>query len=216
MDYYVLPKLPYAFDSLEPFIDAATMKVHYEGHHATYVKKLNETLREYPHFRKPVEEILSSLETVPLEIRAAVQNNGGGHENHTLFWTLLTPKSGGKPEGEFAAKLKESFGSVETFQEKFTDVAVKHFSNGWAWLCSDPRGELSVYSTKDHESPLTQHQTPLLTLDLWEHAYYLKHQNKRPDFVKDFWTVANWDEVSARWSEFKKNGSTHREWRFAS
>lgn len=216
MDYYILPKLPYAFDALEPFIDAKTMKVHYEGHHATYVKKLNEAMAQHTRLRKPVEELLTSLGELPPEIRTTVQNNGGGHGNHALFWTMLSPQSAGTPTGELAVKLKASFGSVETFQEKFTDVAVKHFSNGWAWLCASPAGELSVFSTKDHESPLTKHMTPLLALDLWEHAYYLKHQNKRPDFVKDFWKVANWDEAAARWSDFKANGSSLREWRFAS
>lgn len=215
MKRYLLPKLPYDFADLEPHIDAATMKVHYTGHHQAYVKKLNELLKNLPHLQRPVEKILVSLEDYPAEIRRKVKNNAGGHANHSLFWTLLTPKKGQEPKAEFKHKLTQAFESQENFQEKFSAVARGHFSNGWAWLCTDKLGELSVFSTKDHESPLTKGLTPLLVLDLWEHAYYLKHQNKKENYIKTFWNVINWDEVGKRWEEFQRKGETHREWRMA-
>jgi superoxide dismutase, Fe-Mn family len=213
---YVLPKLPYAYDALEPFIDTKTMQVHHLGHHKTYVDKLNKAMEAHPEYRKPVDVLLTSLGELPLEVRSEVVKNGGGHANHTLFWTLLTPKKGREPSGEFASVLKNNFGRLSSFKEKFNHIAIEHFSNGWAWLCADPEGSLKMFSSRDHESPLTQGLTPLLTLDLWEHAYYLKHQNRRPEFVEAFWSVLNWDEVGERWNEFQRAGGTQREWRIAS
>lgn len=216
MNYYVLPKLPYGFDALEPLMDTKTMRVHYEGHHKTYVDKLNAALADYPQYRKPVEELLTMLPSLPTDLQKAVRNNGGGHANHALFWTLLSPESEEKPTGEFSRNLNDAFGGFHSFKEKFTKVALDHFSSGWAWLCVDHHGALRIFSTKDHESPLSERLTPLLTLDLWEHAYYLKHQNRRPEFVEGFWKLVNWREVSQRWAEFQSTGETHREWRFAS
>ena len=215
---YVLPELPFSYDALEPHIDAATMKVHHQGHHKTYVDKLNKALEPYPEFQLKVEDLLARLETLPPQLRTEVENNGGGHANHTLFWTLLAPPSGGsvgEPEGDIAKAITEQFGSFQAFKEKFSDIATKHFSNGWAWLCADEDGQLTTFTAKDHESPITRGLTPLLVIDLWEHAYYLKHQNKRPDYVKSFWNVVNWKEVGLRWSEYQTNGNTNREWRIA-
>jgi superoxide dismutase, Fe-Mn family len=216
MIHYVLPDLPYGYDSLEPYIDRKTMHVHHDGHHKIYVDKLNSALEGYPDLRKRVEELLASLDTLPPEIKTAVANNAGGHANHSLFWTLLTPNGEKKPVGDFSGALNNAFGSFSSFKKKFTEIAVAHFSNGWAWLCTDQQGKMLVYSSKDHENPIAKGQTPLLVLDLWEHAHYLKYQNRRPEYVEAFWDVVNWKEVSQRWDEFKSKGSTSREWRLAS
>jgi len=216
MDHYVLPKLPYEYDALEPYIDKATMKVHYEGHHKTYVEKLNSALKDYPDFRKHVEELLASLNVLPEEVREAVATNAGGHANHSLFWSLLTPNGERRPVGgEFSSNLDNTFGNFDAFKQKFTKMAVEHFSNGWIWLAVDNHGKMELFSTKDHESPITRGMIPLLVLDVWEHAYYLKHQNRRPEYIHAFWNIVNWTEVSARWDEFKKTGVTNREWRRA-
>lgn len=212
---YVLPNLPYSYEAFEPYIDAETMKVHHKGHHAAYVEKLNKALEPYPKYQLKVEALLSRLETLPPEIRTEVENNGGGHANHTLFWTLLSPTSEKEPTGDIANALTKHFGSFNAFREEFSDLATKHFSNGWAWLCAGAREDLSVFTTKDHESPLSRGLTPLLVVDLWEHAYYLKHQNKRPDYIKNFWNVVKWSEVDLRWNEFRQNGNTNREWLIA-
>jgi superoxide dismutase, Fe-Mn family len=212
---YVLPRLPYAYDALEPLIDEATMQVHHDGHHKGYVEKLNQVMDGYPKLRKRVEELLASVDTLPVDIRMEVIHNAGGHANHSLFWTMLTPQAASAPEGELSAVLNNAFGSVETFKEKFSELAIEHFSNGWAWLCTTLKGDLKLLTTKDHDSPITQGMTPLLVLDLWEHAYYLKHQNRRPEYVKAFWQVVNWPEVALRWQEFQNTGASVREWRMA-
>jgi len=216
MSHYVLPKLPYAYDALEPIIDTKTMKVHHDEHHRTYVEKINAVMDKYPEFAKPVEELLAGVHYLPPEIETEVCNNAGGHANHSLFWTLLTPKGETYPEGALKSALEKHFVSIANFQEKFSEVAEKHFSNGWAWLAADTHGEMSLFSTKDHESPITKGLTPLLVLDLWEHAYYLKHQNRRPEFIKSFWQIVDWKEVSARWDDLLAKGATNREWRMAS
>lgn len=213
---YILPKLPYAYDALEPAIDEATMRVHHLGHHKTYVDKLNRALAEYPDLQRPVEELLASLSTLPPEIKTAVTNNGGGHANHSLFWSLLTPQEQKAPAGTFAGVLERNFGSLGHFKNRFTEASLDHFSNGWSWLCVKPTGELKLLCTKDHESPITTGMTPLLVLDLWEHAYYLQHQNRRAEYLEAFWKVINWSEVSARWDDFEHNGATAREWRLVS
>ncbi len=213
---YQLAPLPFAYDALEPWIDKQTMEVHYNGHHKSYVKKLNETLKDHPEHARKVEELLVSLDKLPESLRAPVRNNAGGHANHTLFWTLLNRPQTPKQDREIGEVIRSSFGSMETFKERFSDVAAKHFSNGWAWLCVDGGGKLRLLSTKDHESPLTLGMTPLLVLDLWEHAYYLKYQNRRPEFIGAFWNIVNWTEVNNRWLEFQSKGSTDREWRIAS
>lgn len=209
---YELPKLPFRYDAYEPYIDEKTMKVHHDGHHRAYVDKLNELLAEYPDFQKPVEKLLVFGDSLPIEIRTPVLNNAGGHANHSLFWTLLSPTAEALPKGEFAEVLNNQFGSLDQFKEKFTEKAVGHFSNGWVWLCGDASEKLQLLTTKDHENPITQGLVPLLVLDVWEHAYYLKHQNRRPEFVRAFFSVINWTEVSNRWNEFKATGESHREW----
>jgi len=214
MTLYKLPKLSFSYDALEPFIDRKTMEVHHDGHHKDYVTKLNKTLEEYPEFQKRIEELLGGIETLPSEVRTSVKNNAGGHANHSLFWTILAPKSQGKPRNELNELINKTFGNFSTFQEKFTSEAVEHFSNGWAWLCAH-KGEVKLLATKDHESPISHGMTPLLVLDLWEHAYYLKYQNRRAEYVQAFWNIINWDEVSNRWQEFKMKGATSREWRMA-
>ena len=215
MSHYVLPKLPFAYDALEPLMDEKTMKVHHDGHHRTYVEKLNDVMDQYPEFARPVDELLAGVHYLPKEIESAVCNDAGGHANHSLFWTLLTPEPQEGPTGEIEQAIETQFVTFSNFKEKFTEVAVEHFSNGWAWLAADTHGKLTVFSTKDHESPITRGMTPLLTLDLWEHAYYLKHQNRRPEFVSAFWKLVNWSEVGARWEDLTSKGATNREWRMA-
>jgi Fe-Mn family superoxide dismutase len=198
---HTLPALPYAFDALEPHIDALTMEIHHGRHHATYVNNLNAALEGHDDLAaKSVEELISNLNEVPESIRTAVRNNGGGHANHSLFWQILSPNGGGEPTGELAAAINEKFGSFEKFKEQFADAAVKRFGSGWAWLVLQ-NGQLAVTSTPNQDSPLMEGATPLLGLDVWEHAYYLKYQNKRPDYIKAFWNVVNWEEVNKRYLE---------------
>jgi superoxide dismutase, Fe-Mn family len=195
---FTLPDLPYAFNALEPHIDAKTMEIHHDKHHATYVAKLNAALEKAPTFaNKPIEEILRSLDAVPAEVRTAVRNHGGGHLNHSLFWKLLSPKGGGKPSGAVAAAIDASFGSFDAFKEQFTNAAANLFGSGWAWLCSDAGGKLVVAGLPNQDSPVSQGMKPLLGLDVWEHAYYLKYQNKRPDYITAFWNVVSWEQVAA-------------------
>ncbi|SFI95710.1 superoxide dismutase [Thermoflavimicrobium dichotomicum] len=199
MAKHELPALPYAKDALEPHIDALTMEIHHGRHHATYVNNLNAALEGHAELaEKTVEELISNLDQVPESIRTAVRNNGGGHANHTLFWQILSPNGGGEPTGELAAAINETFGSFEKFKEQFTDAAVKRFGSGWAWLVYKD-GKLAVTSTPNQDSPLMEGATPLLGLDVWEHAYYLKYQNKRPDYIKAFWNIVNWEEVNKRY-----------------
>lgn len=198
MAKYELPSLPYAHDALEPHIDAQTMEIHHGRHHATYVNNLNAALEGHDVGNKSVEELISNLDALPEGIRTAVRNNGGGHANHSLFWQILSPNGGGAPTGELAQAINDTFGSFEKFQEQFTDAAVKRFGSGWAWLVVKD-GKLAVTSTPNQDSPLMEGATPILGLDVWEHAYYLKYQNKRPDYIKAFWNVVNWDEVNKRY-----------------
>jgi Fe-Mn family superoxide dismutase len=195
---YELPSLPYAYNALEPHFDALTMEIHHSRHHATYVNNLNAALEGHDVGGKTVEELISNLEALPEGIRTAVRNNGGGHANHTLFWQILSPNGGGEPTGELAAAINEAFGSFDAFKEKFTDAALKRFGSGWAWLVVKG-GKLEVASTPNQDSPLMEGVTPILGLDVWEHAYYLKYQNKRPDYVKASWNVVNWEEVNKRY-----------------
>ena len=168
---YVLPELPYAYDAFEPWIDEATMRVHHDGHHRAYVDKLNEAMKDYPELKRPMDELMSSIHELPIDIQTDVRQNGGGHANHSFFWTLLTPKTDGEPTGDLRDLIDDKWGSIECFRDQFTKIATEHFSNGWAWLCSTTKGELRLLTTKDHESPLTLGLVPLLVLDLWEHAY---------------------------------------------
>lgn len=196
---YQLPKLSFLYNELEPYIDARTMEIHHTKHHQTYIDKLNEALATHPELEhKTVEELLSNLEAVPDAIRTTVRNHGGGHANHSLFWTVLKPNGGGEPTGHLAEALLKSFSTFVGFQEVFTKTALGQFGSGWAWLVKNNSGEVSVLSTPNQDSPLSQELIPLLGLDVWEHAYYLQYQNKRADYVKSFWNVVNWAEVQRR------------------
>lgn len=200
---FELPKLPYAEDALEPHIDKETMNIHHTGHHNTYVTNLNNALEGNEELlSKSVEEVISNLDAVPEAVRTAVRNNGGGHANHSLFWTILSPNGGGAPSGELADAINQKFGSFEAFKEEFTKAATGRFGSGWAWL-SVNNGELEISSTPNQDNPLMEGKTPILGLDVWEHAYYLKYQNKRPDYINAFWNVVNWDEVERRYKEAK-------------
>lgn len=195
-----LPALPYDKAALEPHIDALTMEIHHGRHHATYVNNLNAALEGHPDLQsKSLEDLLRNINSVPENIRTAVRNNGGGHHNHSLFWQILSPNGGGQPTGAVADAINAKFGSFDKFKEEFTKAAVGRFGSGWAWLVVKPNGELDLYSTANQDSPLMDGDTPILGLDVWEHAYYLKYQNKRPDYVAAFWNVVNWDEINKRY-----------------
>jgi superoxide dismutase, Fe-Mn family len=201
---YKLPDLPYPKDALEPHIDAKTMEIHHGKHHAGYVSKLNDALEGHSDLAsQSIEELMRGLSAVPENIRTAVRNNGGGHANHTLFWTVMSPKGGGEPSGEVGTAIKSTFGSFDAFKEEFANAAATRFGSGWAWLCVKPGGELHVESTPNQDTPLSEGHTPILGLDVWEHAYYLNYQNRRPDYISAFWNVVNWDEVNKRFAAAK-------------
>jgi Iron/manganese superoxide dismutases, alpha-hairpin domain./Iron/manganese superoxide dismutases, C-terminal domain. len=201
---FELPKLPYAYDALEPYIDKETMNIHHTKHHNTYVTNLNKALEGHPDLlNKSVEDLISNLDVVPETIRTAVRNNGGGHANHSLFWQVLSPNGGGQPKGELLDAIHAKFGSFDAFKDEFSKAAIGRFGSGWAWLVVDG-GELAVMSTPNQDSPLMEGKTPILGLDVWEHAYYLKYQNRRPEYVAAFWNIVNWDEVERRFQEAKK------------
>ena len=196
---YSVPDLPYDYDALEPHIDEATMKVHHDKHHQAYVDKANAALEGTEWEDKDVEEVLRSLSDLPDDKQGPVRNNGGGHFNHSLFWKMLSPHGGGEPQGDLADAINERFGSFDSFKEEFKNAGVGQFGSGWAWLVHDGSG-LAVTSTANQDSPVSDGQTPLLGCDVWEHAYYLKYQNKRPDYIDAFWNVVNWDHVAERYS----------------
>jgi Fe-Mn family superoxide dismutase len=212
---YELPKLPYAYDALEPYIDARTMELHYTKHHQTYVNKLNEALDKHPEIAdKPLEELLGNLGAVPEDIRTAVRNHGGGHANHSFFWTIMgpaattasdagAPGAAQEPAGALANEIKTAFGDFAQFKEAFTKTATGVFGSGWAWLVVDKDGKLVVTSTANQDSPLTNQQKPVLGLDVWEHAYYLKYQNKRPDYIDAWWNVVNWAAAEEKYQKAK-------------
>jgi Fe-Mn family superoxide dismutase len=192
-----LPKLPYPTDALEPYLDRLTMEIHHGKHHGAYVTNLNKALEGQTALQsKPVEELLRGIREVPESIRQAVINNGGGHANHTLFWNLLAPKGGGEPTGELARAINGTFDSFANFKEKLTDAGLKRFGSGWAWLARSPNGRLEICSTPNQDSPLLEGKRPLLGIDVWEHAYYLKYQNRRADYLAAIWNVINWAEVA--------------------
>lgn len=200
---YELPELPYAYDALEPHIDKETMNIHHTKHHNTYVTNVNAALEGHDDLSsKSIEELISDLNAVPEDIRTAVRNNGGGHVNHSLFWQLLSPNGGGQPTGAVADAINSKFGSFDEFKEKFEAAGKTRFGSGWAWLVVS-NGELEVTSTPNQDSPLSEGKTPILGVDVWEHAYYLKYQNRRPDYLAAFWNVVNWDEVSKRYEAAK-------------
>jgi superoxide dismutase, Fe-Mn family len=200
---FKLPPLPYAFDALEPHIDARTMEIHHDKHHAAYVANLNKAVTGQAGLEgKSVEDLVRNLNTVPESVRTAVRNQGGGHLNHTLFWQMLKKSGGGEPKGELAQAIGKKFGSFDKFKEEFTTAATKVFGSGWAWLTLDGN-ELKIESSPNQDNPITQNKTPLLGLDVWEHAYYLKYQNRRPEYIAAFFNVINWDFVADR---FRRKG----------
>ncbi len=197
---YEVPPLPYGYDALEPHIDEETMRVHHDKHHQAYVDNANKALEGTEWADRPVEDVIRNLDAVPEDRRAAVRNNGGGHANHTLFWEIMGPGGGGEPAGSLAEAIGSAFGGVDSLKEQVNDAGVKRFGSGWAWLVWDGSG-LAVTSTANQDSPLLEGQTPLLGIDVWEHAYYLKYQNRRPDYLSAWWNVVNWDAVAARYEQ---------------
>lgn len=201
---FELPDLPYAFDALEPHIDARTMEIHHDKHHAGYTNKLNAALEGNSDWQsKSIEDILLHLDDVPEGIRTAVRNNGGGFANHSLFWKIMSPDGGGEPTGGLASEISSTFGGFAAFKDKFSSTAGGRFGSGWAWLALDSSGGMQVLSTPNQDSPISQGLKPILGLDVWEHAYYLKYQNRRPEYVAAWWNVVNWDEVARLYNESK-------------
>lgn len=197
-----LPPLPYGYDALEPHIDQQTMTTHHDKHHAAYVNNLNAALEKYPDLQgKSAEDLIRDLNSVPEDIRAAVRNNGGGHVNHTMFWQIMGPNGGSEPTGALAEAINQAFGSFEDFKKQFNDAGVKRFGSGWAWLVRNSSGQLQIVSTANQDNPLSEGHYPILGNDVWEHAYYLKYQNRRPDYLAAWWNVVNWEEVSRRFEQ---------------
>lgn len=201
---HTLPELPYAYDALEPFFDEATMKLHHDKHHATYVANLNAAIDKHPELaEKSALELVKDLSSVPDDIRTAVQNNGGGHVNHSFFWEILAANAGGAPTGAIADAISAKFGSFDAFKETFKTAATGRFGSGWAWLVVDANGELKVTSTANQDNPISDGETPVLGLDVWEHAYYLKYHNVRPDYIAAFFELVNWDKVNELYAAAK-------------
>ncbi|MFM5599088.1 superoxide dismutase [Aeromonas veronii] len=197
---HTLPALNYAYDALEPHIDALTMEIHHSRHHQTYINNLNAALEEAPELAAlPVEELLRRFDTLPATLQGAVRNHGGGHANHSLFWLVMSPQGGGEPGGELALAIERELGGFDAFKQAFTQAALSRFGSGWAWLVVDKAGRLQVESSANQDSPLMHGHTPILGLDVWEHAYYLKYQNKRPDYIAAFYQVVDWAEVARRY-----------------
>ncbi|MFZ0616209.1 MAG: superoxide dismutase [Chthoniobacterales bacterium] len=193
---YTLPALPYAFTALEPHIDARTMEIHHDKHHAAYVNNLNNALKDHPELAaKPVNELIADLSAVPEAIRPAVRNNGGGHSNHTFFWEIMGPGKGGAPVGKLAEAITKAFGSFDEFKAKFEEAGVKRFGSGFAWLIVNKQGQLEIISLPNQDSPYMDGNKPVIANDVWEHAYYLHYQNRRPDYLKAWWNVVNWDHA---------------------
>lgn len=201
MSEYALPPLPYDYSALEPHIDARTMEIHYTKHHQAYINNLNAALKDHPdHQGKTIEALIANLNALPESIRTAVRNNGGGHANHSLFWQLMKPGGGGEPTGALADAIKSQLGGFAAFKEAFAKAGATRFGSGWAWLVLGKDGKLAVTSTANQDSPIMEGQKPLLGLDVWEHAYYLKYQNRRPDYISAWWNTIAWDEVSRRFA----------------
>jgi Fe-Mn family superoxide dismutase len=194
---YTVPDLPYPFDALEPHIDARTMEIHHDKHHGAYVTNLNAALEGTEWMDRPIDSVLANLEIIPEDKRTAVRNNGGGHANHTLFWEIMGPNGGGEPSGELASAIDDTFGSLDDLKSQVNDAGVKRFGSGWTWLVWDGTG-LAVVSTPNQDSPVMEGKTPLLGIDVWEHAYYLTYQNRRPDYLAAWWNVVNWDAVAEK------------------
>ncbi len=198
---FELPPLPYAYNALEPYIDEETMHLHHDKHHQAYVNNLNAALQGNPLADLPVEEVIKRLNEVPENVRTAVRNNGGGHANHTMFWQIMGPNAGGAPSGELADAINQTFGSFDQFKAAFNDAGAKRFGSGWVWLVMGQDGKLAVTSTANQDNPLMDGQFPIMGNDVWEHAYYLKYQNRRPDYLNAWWNVVNWAEVAKRYDQ---------------
>ncbi|GAB4144145.1 MAG: superoxide dismutase SodA [Planctomycetaceae bacterium] len=200
---YSLPDLTYAYDALQPHIDAQTMEIHHTKHHQAYINKVNAALEGHDDLAaKSIEDLVSDLGAVPEAIRTAVRNNGGGHANHSLFWTIMSPNGGGEPSGDLGEAIASTFGSFDNFKTEFSNAAATRFGSGWAWLTVN-NGSLAVESTPNQDTPLSEGRTPILGIDVWEHAYYLNYQNRRPDYISAFWNIINWDEVANRFAAAK-------------
>lgn len=196
---FELPTLPYSFDALEPYIDAQTMQIHHDLHHGTYVNKLNAALESHPDLQsKSIEELIRDLNSLPTEVRTAVRNNGGGHFNHSIFWVLMAPNAGGEPTGAIADAINDSFGGFENFKQRFNDAGANQFGSGFVWLVRSRDGQLEIVSTPNQDNPWTEGHFPIMGNDVWEHAYYLKYQNRRPEYLKQWWNTVNWNEVNNR------------------
>lgn len=206
MKTYILPKLPYEYDALEPYIDARTMEIHHTKHHNAYVNNLNAALEKHPEFfEMPLDRLLAEVNTLPQDIQAAVRNNGGGHFNHTMFWEIMGKERGEKPEGKLANAINGRFATFENFMQEFEKAAAARFGSGWAWLSVDEEGQLKIHSTANQDSPVMEGLTPILGLDVWEHAYYLNYQNRRPDYIRAFWNVVNWRQVEKNYRKAMEN-----------
>lgn len=200
---FELPSLAYAYDALEPYIDAQTMEIHHTKHHQTYINNLNTALEKHPDLQsKSLDELVRDSSALPEKIQTAVRNNGGGHFNHSIFWTVMSPNGGGEPKGSLAQAISDAFGDFNTFKDTFSQAAITRFGSGWAWL-GFKQGKLQVVSLPNQDAPLMEGLTPLLGLDVWEHAYYLKYQNRRPEYVSNWWNIVNWEEVARRFEENK-------------
>ncbi|MBV9019300.1 MAG: superoxide dismutase [Ktedonobacteraceae bacterium] len=198
---FTLPDLPYAYNALEPYIDEQTMRLHHDKHHATYVNNLNTALKDTPFADLPVDEVLRRINEVPANVKQAVINNGGGHSNHSMFWQIMGPNGGGEPTGALASAINSTFGTFDAFKTAFNDAGAKRFGSGWAWLILDASGKLQVISTGNQDSPLMDGNYPVMGNDVWEHAYYLKYQNRRPEYLAAWWNVVNWVEISKRYEQ---------------
>ena len=201
---YSLPALPYAYDALEPNLDTKTMEIHHSKHHQTYINNINGAIEGTEWEKLSVEELVARVNDVPTDLKNMVINNGGGHANHSLFWTVMSPQGGGQPTGSIAEAIEQQLGGFDAFKEAFTKAAISRFGSGWAWLVVKADGSLDVYSTANQDSPLMQGDTPILGLDVWEHAYYLHYQNRRPDYITAFWNVVNWEAVAANYAAATK------------
>lgn len=201
---YELPPLPYPFNALEPHIDAKTMEIHHDKHHQAYITNANNALKDHPDLAaKPVDELIANLSQVPESIRTVVRNNAGGHSNHSFFWQIMAPNAGGAPKGKLAEAITAAFGSVDAFKEKFQAAGASRFGSGWAWLVVNKEGKLEITSTPNQDSPIMEGLKPVIGIDVWEHSYYLLYQNKRPDYLKAWWNVVNWDEAEKNFSAGK-------------
>ena len=207
---YEVPQLPYDYSALEPYIDTQTMQLHHDKHHAAYVNNLNAALQNNSEFASlPIDELVRRLNEVPENIRTAVRNNGGGHANHSMFWKIMTPNGGGEPTGELASAIQQAFGSFDAFKAAFNDAGAKRFGSGWAWLVLDRNGKLQVMSTANQDSPLTEGLYPVMGNDVWEHAYYLKYQNRRPEYLNAWWNVVNWNEIAGRYAQGRSGSGSY-------